>query len=134
MSVLLLNNINDINFTNITLLKRINHYSILYKDDIVMNGLSFKCDGKVHLMRDGYFFEMENKYDINFIKKLDIHFRGILNRYNNILRNDTNKIGLYFNRNVITERTLSEMPTQIYINIKYINVGEYNNPIVHILY
>ena len=29
---------------------------------------------------------------------------------------------------------LNELPTQIYINIKYINIGEYNNPIVHILY
>ena len=134
MSILLLNNINDINFTNITLFKRVNHYSILYKNDIVLNGLSLKCDGKVHLMKDGYFFELVNENDIDFMKKLDIHFRGILTRYNNILRNDRNKIGLYFNRNVITERILSRSPTQLYINIKYINIGEYNNPIVHILY
>jgi len=134
MSTLLLNNINNINFKNITLLERMNHYSILYKDDIVMNGLSFKCDGKVFPMKDGYFFDMKNKHDIHFIKTLDIHFSRILNRYNNIMRNDRNRIGLYFNRNAITERILSKMPRQIYINIKYINVGEYNNPIVHILY
>ena len=86
--------------------------------------------------KDGYFYEIKNDCDICFIKKLDIHFRKKLNNYNNIFKYDknNNKFGLYFSKNTITVNILNELPTQIYINIKYINIGEYNNPIVHILY
>ena len=108
-------------------------YKIIYKQQLSLFGLLFKSKVNIYKISSiRYFIEILDKSNITFLHNIDTYFNCILNKYNKILNVYNKKNGLFFYKNNIISKILNNNHDELYFNIKYINKGYYNNPIIHI--
>ena len=136
MSNLLIRDINTISLSNICIYEYPNHYKLNYsKNNISLNGLSFSCTSEIiQLSSQKYFVKLTDKKDIKFIQDLDTYLSSKLLNFSKILQEYNNSYGIIFHDNSIVSEKFKDLPDKLYLNLKYINKGYYNNPILHIIY
>ena len=136
MSNLLIKDINTISLSNIYIYEYPNHYKLNYsKNNISLNGLSFSCTSEIiQLSSQKYFVKLKETKDIKFIQDLDTYLSSKLINFSKILQEHDNNHGIIFHENTIVSDKFKDLPTKLYLNLKYINKGYYNNPILHIIY
>ena len=136
MSNLLLKNINNISLSNISISEYQNYYKINYcKDNLLMNGLSFSCKSDIiKVSHTKYFVKLSDPNERYFINRLDDYLNMKLLNYSRILQEYDKEYGIIFHINNIVSEKFKDNPTELYLNLKYINKGYYNNPILHIIY
>tara|TARA_B100001094_G_C17760400_1_gene590145 strand:+ start:233 stop:637 length:405 start_codon:yes stop_codon:yes gene_type:complete len=134
MSNLFINHLSNISLSNIHLIEYQDFYKIIYRNNISLLGLSFISDINVEKKTSHYFVELKNLSDITFLKKIDTYFSNKLSNYNTIIQERDGKIGVIFGENNITNTEFKNNPDKLCFNLKYINKGYYNNPIIHIIY
>ena len=134
MSYLLINDINTISLSSIILDEKSKYYNIIYKkNDIVLNGVSFKCKGEVKKLSNGFFFKIKDINIIKLLRNIDEYLNIKLKNYINLLKYKFDEYGIYFNINNITINKLKDNPIELYLNLKYINKGYNNIPIIHLI-
>ena len=134
MSNLLINKLSNISLSDIHLIEYEDFYKIIYRNNISLLGLSFISDINIEKKHSHYFVELKNLRDILFFKTIDKYFSNKFSNYNHIIQERDNKTGFIFNENNITNMKFKDNPDKICFNLKYINKGYYNNPIIHIIY
>ena len=136
MSNLLIQNIKNISLSNINLIEYRDFYKIIYNyKNISLIGLLFQSQVNIYNISSSKFFvEILDKSVLDFLNQLDNYLKNKLKKYNNIIYQYQQKFGLIFNSNKIISKILTQNHTQLYFNIKYINKGFNNNPIIHIIY
>ena len=136
MSNLLIKNINNISLSNISISEYQNYYKINYcKDNLLMNGLSFSCKCDIiKVSHTKYFVKLSDPNERYFINRLDDYLNMKLLNYSRILQEHNKEYGIIFHINNIVSEKFKDTPTELYLNLKYINKGYYNNPILHIIY
>ena len=70
----------------------------------------------------------------DFINSLDDYLNMKLLNYSRILQKHDKDYGIIFHMNNIVSEKFKNFPEKLYLNLKYINKGYYNNPILHIIY
>ncbi len=136
MSNLLIKDINTISLSDISISEYQNYYKINYcKDNLLMNGLSFSCKSDIiKVSHTKYFVKLSDPNDRYFINRLDDYLNMKLLNYSRILQEHDKEYGIIFHINNIVSEKFKDTPTELYLNLKYINKGYYNNPILHIIY
>ena len=133
MTYLCINNINNISLSNIL----INDYNTIYKiqyklNDIIINGLLFKCYGNLVEDNDKYKIIIS---DNKKLKLIDEFFLKNLDNYNKFLIKDNrNNTYIEIKKNNIVNNILNKYKNNniFYLNIKFIN--KYNNtPIIYLI-
>ena len=132
MTLLCINNINNISLSNIFIKEYNTNYKIYNKfyDDIIINGLLFKCHGTLVETNDKYKIIIN---DNKQLKLIDEFFFNKINNYNRFLITDKKNIYIEINKNNIVTQILKKYKNNIfYLNIKSIN--KYNNkPIIYLV-
>ena len=136
MSNLLIKNINNISLSNINLIEFRDFYKIIYSyKNISLIGLLFHSQVNIYkILPSKFFVEILDKSILIFLNQLDNYLTKKLNKNNIIVTQYQDKFGLLFNINNITSKILTQKNNKLYFNIKYINKGFNNNPIIHIIY
>ena len=100
-----------------------------------MNGLSFSCKSEIiKISQTKYFVKLSDQSEKDFINSLDDYLNMKLLNYSRILQKHDKDYGIIFHINNIVSEKLKNFPKKLYLNLKYINKGYYNNPILHIIY
>ena len=136
MSNLLIKNINNISLSDICISEYQNYYKINYcKSNLLMNGLSFSCKSEIiKISQTKYFVKLSDQSEKDFINSLDDYLNMKLLNYSRILQKHDKDYGIIFHINNIVSEKFKNFPEKLYLNLKYINKGYYNNPILHIIY
>ena len=101
---------------------------------LTLLGIPFICNVQViNAISNEYFLKLTNNKEIEFLKKIDKYFENQLTNYSSLLHYYKDDIGLIFYKNNIISPILYKKPTKLYLNIKFINKGYYNTPIIHII-
>lgn len=135
MSNLLITDVDFIDLYEIKLISNHKNYMIQFKKDkLILSGIPFICNVQViNSTPNEYFVKLTNNKEILFLKKLDKYFENQLTNYSSLLHYYKGDIGLIFYKNNIISPILYKQPTRLYLNIKFINKGYYNTPIIHII-
>ena len=133
MTYLCINNINNISLSNILINDCNTIYKIQYKlNDIIINGLLFKCYGNLVENNDKYKIIIS---DNKKLKLIDEFFLKNLDNYNKFLIKDNkNNTYIEIKKNNIVNNILNKYKNNniFYLNIKFIN--KYNNtPIIYLI-
>ena len=133
MSNIILKNVAKIQYDKISILEYKEYISIKYTDTITLIGIPFKCRVEISTIKNKYFIQILDPEIIKFLKEIDRIFTDMVPMYHNILYNHMEHIGIIMNINPITSRIINDKPKALCMNIKYINKGFYNKPIIHII-
>lgn len=133
MKYLCINNINNISLSNILINDCNTSYKIQYKlNDIIINGLLFKCSGNLIKNNDKYKIIIS---DNKKLKLIDEFFKKNIHNYNKFLIEDNkNNTYIEIKKNNIVNNILNKYKKNniFYLNIKYIK--KYNNtPIIYLI-
>ena len=133
MTYLCINNINNISLSNILINDCNTIYKIQYKfNDIIINGLLFKCYGNLIENNDKYKIIIS---DTQKLKLIDEYFLKKIHNYNKFLIQDNDKnTYIEITKNNIVNNILNKYKNNniFYLNIKFIN--KYNNtPIIYLI-
>lgn len=136
MTNLCINNIDTISLSNISIKEYDSVYKIYYKlNDIIINGILFKFNGKLKEMNDKYRI-YSNDTNNSKLKLIDQFFSKKINNYKSFLLNSNENENIYIEikKNPIIDSIFNKYKNKnfFYLNIKFIN--KYNNtPTIYII-